>query len=84
MNWKFWKRESTIEPDDLCKTCGHERHHHNAIVNNKHGQYTIEGCGIIDVASKPYAPWTMESIAAGQHKPCRCKWDGKSKQSARK
>jgi hypothetical protein len=68
-------------PEKMCKQCGHEAKHHNATVNNKHGSYVIKGCCVVEIAPNPFPPWTMESIQAGQHKTCRCKWDGRSKQN---
>lgn len=64
----------------ICRICGHEAKHHDATVNDQHGSYVIKGCCVIDIKRTPYPPWTMESIEAGQHKPCRCRWDGKTKQ----
>jgi hypothetical protein len=75
----FW-RKPVIEPDTPCDICKHRAVDHNARVKNKHGEYAIKGCGVIEIANGPYPPWTMESVEAGQHKPCRCTWDGRSRQ----
>lgn len=72
MKWLSKLKNRIIHGDKLCKTCGHPAHNHN--------EGLIDGCGIIEIANGPHLPWTFESLVAGQHKPCRCKWDGKSKQ----
>ncbi len=76
-----WRKFVPIEPETPCKGCGHEAHHHDAVVRRgKPDQYIIRGCGVIEIDRKPHDPWTWESLFAGQHKPCRCKWNGKSRQ----
>jgi hypothetical protein len=78
---KFWYwRKVEIEPETACAICGHRAIDHNAKVKNKHGEYVIKGCGVIEIARGPHLPWTTKSVEAGQHKPCRCRWDGKSQQ----
>jgi hypothetical protein len=64
-----------------CRECGHEAKHHDARVGNTHTGYIIKGCCVVEIAPGPFDPRTWESVEAGQHKPCRCKWDGKSKQN---
>jgi hypothetical protein len=64
----------------MCRECGHEAKHHNAKVKNPLGCYIIEGCSVIDIQDAPFPPWWPQSLFAGQHRPCPCKWNGKSKQ----
>lgn len=57
------------EVESLCEECGHLKNNHSARF----------GCEVIEIADKPYPPWTWQSLLAGQHRPCKCKWKGEDK-----
>jgi hypothetical protein len=76
-----WRKPLPVDPETPCKICGHAAKDHNAIARKgTPHEFVVEGCGVIDIAKGPHPPWTWDSLFAGQHKPCRCKWDGKSRQ----
>jgi len=77
----YWRKPMPVDLETPCKICGHEAKHHDAIAHCTDGDTVIKGCCVIDIAKGPHAPWTWESLFAGQHKACRCRWNGKSRQA---